>query len=118
MLIRMNRVVLALLIVALPLQPFAAIVTPHCQQDSVNVQGHANQNGDRHDHAVSAQDQHDPLASTDSGPDHCGTESVFASATANVGWAGGTTVQCDSFTAVRCSSFIPEQPQRPPLPFA
>jgi hypothetical protein len=110
-----RRIALVLLIAALPLQTFAAIVIPHCQRDVAAAHDPAHHDGDQHDHNAPAQDHDHPLTSNDLTSDHCGAGSVFAPPAASVGWAGGSTVQRDSFTAAHCFGFVPEQPQRPPL---
>jgi ABC-type nickel/cobalt efflux system permease component RcnA len=115
MLASIKKIALVLLIATLPLQAFAAIVIPRCQQNMAAAHDHAHHDGHQHDRDAPAQDHDHPLTSNDLTSDHCGAGSVFAPPAASVGWASGSTVQRGSFTAAHCFRFIPEQPQRPPL---
>jgi hypothetical protein len=115
MLAGIRTVTLVVLIAALPLQTFAVIATPHCQQDVAGAHDHAHPNGDPHDHDAPGRDHEHPLTSGDPASDHCGAGSAFAPPAASVGWASESTVPRDSFIAAHCFGFIPEQPQRPPL---
>jgi len=110
-----RKIALVLLIAVLPVHTFAAIATPHCQQDMAAAHDHAHPNGHPNDHDVSGDDHEHPLTSGDPASDHCGAGSAFAPPAASVGWANDSTVPHDSFTAAHCFGFIPEQPQRPPL---
>jgi len=102
------------LIAALPLQAFAAIVMPHCQQDEAAAHDQAHPNGHRHDRGAPANGHEHPSSSSDLASDHCGAGSVFAPPAASLCWASGSAVQRDSFTTAHCFGFVPEQPQRPP----
>ena len=113
MLAGMRTIALVVLIAALPLQAFAATAVPHCQQAVAAAHAHAQPDGHQHD--APAHDHEHPLTSNDLASDHCGAGSVFAPPAASVCWAGGSTIQCDSFTPPHCFGFVPEQPQRPPL---
>jgi hypothetical protein len=114
---RIKKIALVLLIAALPLQALAAIVMPLCRQDvaAASAHDHAHHDGHQHDHGAPAQDHDHPLKAGDLGSDHCSAESAIAPPAAPFGWAGGPAVQRYSFAFTRCSSFVPEQPQRPPL---
>jgi hypothetical protein len=115
MLASTKKIALVLLIAALPLQASAAIVIPRCQQDVAAARDHAHHDGHQHDHGAPAQDHDHPLKAGDPGSDHCSAGSAIAPPAAPFGWAGGPAVQRYSFAFTRCSSFVPEQPQRPPL---
>jgi hypothetical protein len=117
MLAHIKKIALVLLIAALPLQALAAIVIPLCRQDvaAASVHDQAHHDGQQHDHGAPMQDHDHPLTSGDLGSDHCSAGSAFALPAARFGWAGGPAVQRHSFAAAHCSSFIPEQPQHPPL---
>ena len=109
----MKKLALVLLIAVLPVQAFAAIIAPLCQQDTAAAPGHGIHGV--HQHVHDAPDQDQPLTVGDAGSDYCGAGSAFAipvaltepapaAATAERGW----------FVAPYRSGFIPEQPQRPP----
>ena len=114
---RIKKIALVLLIAALPLQALAAIVMPLCRQDvaAASVHDPAHRDGHQHDHDAPAQDRDRPLTANDLGSDHCSAGSAFAPPAARFGWAGGPAGQSHGFIAIEFSSFVPEQPQRPPL---
>ena len=115
MLAAIRKFVLALLIAVLPLQGFAAIVTPLCQQEPAAsaLDAAAHPGGHDHDHEATTPDHH-PLAAGDSGFDHCGTASAFAIPVMAAKLPAASASEHNLFLATAISGHIPEQPQRPP----
>jgi hypothetical protein len=114
----MKRLVLVLVIAALPTQALAVIVKPVCEQDvsasPAPAHHHANAGSGQHDHPAPLAGHDHPLTMDDLGLDHCGSgcalgllvipdKVIFASASEH-----------SSVAATRFSGHIPEQPQRPP----
>ena len=120
MLAALKRLALVMVMAALPLQGFAAIVIPVCQNDpahgsSVGKSDHGHADGHDHGHDSSAPDHDHPIAAGDFGSDHCGTGSAFViPVMISTSPAPAATAERSWFAAAYCSGFIPEQPQRPP----
>ena len=119
MLALMKRLVLVLVIAALPTQALAVLVTPICHQDisasPAPAHHHANAESGQHDHPTPLSDHNHPLTMGDLGMDHCSSGCAFALPVtlSNAIFASGSGHS--SAAAVRFSGHIPEQPHRPPL---
>ena len=105
-----KKFVFALLIAVLPIQGFAAMVMPMCQQEpaasALDAAAHA--------HEATVPDHDHPLAAGDFGSDHCGTASAFAILVIATTLAAASGSERSLFFATSVSGHIPEQPQRPP----
>ena len=114
----MKKFVLALLIALLPLQGFAAIVMPLCQQEpaasALDAAAHSHPGGHDHAHEAAASDHDHPLAAGDFGSDHCCTASAFALPVVAITLPAAPGSERSLFFAASVSGHIPEQPQRPP----
>ena len=118
MLAAWKRLVLVMVMAALPVHGLAAVVIPDCRfDDAAGSSAAAHPHG--HDQYASAPDHdhdHDhPMAAIDFGSDHCGAGSTFATPVMRTGSAPTATSKPGQLAAAYRSGFIPEQPQRPPL---
>lgn len=114
----LKKFVLALLIAVLPLQGFAAVVMPLCQQEpaasALDSATHSHTSGQDHSHEATAPDHDQPLAAGDFGSDHCGAASAFALPVIATAPPTASGSERSLFLATSVSGHIPEQPQRPP----
>jgi len=114
----LKKLVLALLIAVLPMQGFAAVVMPLCQQapaaSALDTAAHSHAGGYDHGHEATAPDHDHPLAAGYFGSDHCGTASAFAIPVIATTLPAASGSERSLFLATSVSGHIPEQPQRPP----
>jgi ABC-type Zn2+ transport system substrate-binding protein/surface adhesin len=121
MLVALKRLALVMVMAVLPVQGFAAVVIPVCQNDpthasSVAESDHRHADGHDHGHDSSAPDHGHPIAAGDYASDHCSTVPAFAILVMiSTSLAPAATAERSWFPAAHRSGFIPEQPQRPPL---
>ena len=113
-----NKFVLAFLIAVLPMQGFAAVVMPLCQQGPAalvsDAATHSHPDGHDHKHEATTPDHDHPLAAGDFGSDHCGATSAFAIPVIAATLPAASGSERSLFLATSVSGHVPEQPQRPP----
>lgn len=120
MLAAFRRLVVAMVTAALPVQGFAAVVIPVCQNDpthgaSVGKSDQRQADGHDHGHDSPAPDHDHSITAGDVGSDHCSTGSAFAiPVMISTSSVPAATAERSWFAAAYCFGFIPEQPQRPP----
>ncbi len=117
----LKKFVFVLLLAILPVQGYAAIVMPMCQQElpasALDTVAHSLPVGHDHSHETTTPDHEHPLAAGDIGSDHCSTASAFAIPAFAAALPAATASERSLFLATSVSGHVPEQPQRPPRQF-